>query len=87
MSDHEDIDITRFFDRFPKRRRNDAVEMALEEFRDAWQREIIVKTSYIGIIILKIQSSLYHFVFLVATKIIIFHLLFDILYSHTHFSI
>lgn len=54
MSDHEGsasedtMDLNRFFDRFPKRRRNDAVEMALEEFRDAWHREIIIKTSYIG---------------------------------------
>lgn len=44
----EEEDLNRFFDRFPKRRKNDAVEMALEEFRDAWHREIIIKTSYIG---------------------------------------
>eukprot|EP00026_Physarum_polycephalum_P008707 Phypoly_transcript_08805.p1 GENE.Phypoly_transcript_08805~~Phypoly_transcript_08805.p1 ORF type:complete len:447 (+),score=45.76 Phypoly_transcript_08805:78-1418(+) len=55
MSDHEgsssaseDLDLSRFFDRFPKRRRNDVVEMALEEFRDAWHKEIIIKTSFIG---------------------------------------
>lgn len=41
-------DISIFFDRFPKRRRNDAVEKALEDFRDAWVKEIIIKTSYIG---------------------------------------
>jgi len=56
MSDHggdsgaEDVDINidSFLDRFPKRRRNDVMEMALEEFRDAWVKEIIVRTSYIG---------------------------------------
>jgi hypothetical protein len=44
----EELDLSRFFDRFPKRRGNDVVEMALEEFRDAWHREIIIKTSFIG---------------------------------------